>query len=227
MTDHQSSPTGAPSWSIELLGREYEYVTESSFHSDNLRNQYIQLYIILTGAALSGAIAVAQFDIKVPPAILSLVAILIGLIGVLEVAIFVRLRAVVIECLQATVLLKEYALRNLPPDLREQLASAFLWDAETLPNPLNMLSASSLLVVLVIILDSTMFGAAYLLPQAGDSKTIWIAVALILVSVVIQVFWYRWRLDTELAKSKYETKLGQLRAGTSGKAAGESQESGD
>jgi hypothetical protein len=225
MTDHQPNPTDPTDWNIKLLGHEFEYVAQSSFHTDKLRDQYIQFYILLTSAVLSGAIAVVQFDVAIPPAILSLIAILIGLIGFLEVFIFVRLRVVVIECMQASVLLKQYAFRNLPDDQREQFESAFLWSDASLPDPFNMLSASSLLVVLVIILDSAMFGAAYLIPQAGDAIDIGIAITLVLALVVLQILGYRWRLRVELEKSQYETKLAQLRAAIPGRVTPESSPS--
>jgi hypothetical protein len=222
VAEHKPEPTDLDDWNVKLLGHEFEYVAESSFHTDKLRDQYIQFYILLTSAVLSGAVAVGQLHVEIPTVILSLIATLIGLVGVLEVFIFARLRAVVIECMQASVLLKQYAFRNLPPDQREQFELAFLWSNATLPNPLNMLSASSLLVVLVIVLDSAMFGAAYLLPRSGNGKDIAIAIALVMTSAALQVVGYRWRLSVELAKGKYAEKLARLRTAASVKAVPES-----
>jgi hypothetical protein len=201
-------------WRTDLLGREYDYVTQSSFHSDELRNQYIQFYILLVSIVLSAGIALIQFKVPVHPAVLCAVALLVGLVGVLEVGVFVRLRVVVIECLQATVLLKEYALRGLPAHERDRMADAFLWDTETLPNPLYMWSASSLLMLLVIVLDSAMFaGAAYTATAYGRSAavTLTVSAAVWAASVLLQVLFYRQRLRAEVKHNRFAEKLARLK----------------
>jgi hypothetical protein len=206
--------SGADGWTSELLGREYDYVTQSSFHSDELRNQYIQFYILLTGAALAAGTAVAESKLGVPHSVLAAASLLIGLVGVLEVAIFVRLRVVVIECLRATVLLKAYAFRHLAGQERRAFESAFLWDHNTLPDGRSLTSASSLLLVLIIILDSAMFAAAAYfaaVDRLGQVGAFQGALAAWAVSAVTQIAVYRSHLAQDLgstmARSNFAAKL--------------------
>lgn len=149
----------------DMLGREYDNFNQSSFHSDNLRNQIIQFYLILVGAAATAIVGIAQLQAGGTSAVplanqvlwpFSAIAFFIGLIGIIMLPIFVRLRRVVLECLAGTVLIKRYVERNLGKTGDTLFGSAMLWDARSLPLDENYLTASFVLVFVVMLLSSVM-----------------------------------------------------------------------
>lgn len=158
---------------MDMLGREYDNFNQSSFHSDGLRNQIIEFYLILVGAAATAIVGIAQLEAKNSPTStafgdralwpFSAIALFIGLIGVLMLPIFVRLRRVVLECLAGTVLIKAYAEQNLVSAKDKLFASALLWDAHTLPLDESYFTASFVLVFVVMVLSSVMVGLSVFL----------------------------------------------------------------
>ena len=48
--------------SLDLLRLEFNYVTQSSLHTDDLRDRFIQYYLILVGAAFTVMLGLAQLD---------------------------------------------------------------------------------------------------------------------------------------------------------------------
>jgi hypothetical protein len=147
---------------MELLGREYDNFIQSSFHSDGLRNQIIQFYLVLVGAAATAIVGIAQLQAGSVAASeralwpFSAIALFIGLIGVVMLPIFVRLRRVVLECLTGTVLLKRYAERAVGQAGDTLFRSAMLWDSKSLPLDENYFTASFVLVFVVMLLSSVM-----------------------------------------------------------------------
>lgn len=149
----------------DMLGREYDNFNQSGFHSDNLRNQIIQFYLILVGAAATAIVGIAQLQSGGTSAApltnqalwpFSAIAFFIGLIGIIMLPIFVRLRRVVLECLAGTVLIKRFVERSLGRTADTLFGSAMLWDARSLPLDENYLTASFVLVFVVMLLSSVM-----------------------------------------------------------------------
>jgi hypothetical protein len=183
---------------------EYGYLTQSSFHSDGLRNQIIQFYLIIAGAAGTILLGLAQLRGGAAPSreeawLFSAIAAFIGLVGLVMLPIFVRLRRVVLECLQGTVLLKLYALRALEEEGDRRFASALLWDYRSLPTDESFSTASFLLIFVVMLLDSGMFSIAAFLPLSarlpGLAAALW-SLAAGLAALTLQVALYRvlfWR----------------------------------
>jgi hypothetical protein len=61
---------------LRFLETEYAYVTQSSFHTDTLRDRYIEFYILLIGAAFSGILGIAQLgQATISPYVLGLIAL--------------------------------------------------------------------------------------------------------------------------------------------------------
>lgn len=157
----------------DMLGREYDNFNQSSFHSDGLRNQIIEFYLILVGAAATAIVGIAQLEAKNSPTStafgdralwpFSAIALFIGLIGIVMLPIFVRLRRVVLECLSGTVLIKRYAERLIVAPDDALFSSAMLWDANSLPLDESYFTASFVLVFLVMLLSSVMVGLSVFL----------------------------------------------------------------
>ena len=111
----EQKPNGNGGPDFSFLEKEYDYVTQSSFHTDKLRDRYIEFYILLTGAAFSGILGLAQSGkVTISPYVLGLISLFLAIVGAFEVLIFVRLRRVVIESLQASTLTKCTTSNTIP-----------------------------------------------------------------------------------------------------------------
>jgi hypothetical protein len=146
----------------KFIALEYEYLSQSSFHTDDMRNKFIEFYLLIVGAAATAILGLAQLESSaVPTWAFSVVAFLIGALGVVMLPVFARARRVVLECLQGTVLLKRYVEEVVSED--QAFSHALLWDAHSLPTDERYGTASFLLVFLFMLLDSAMFMLATLL----------------------------------------------------------------
>ncbi len=202
-------PTDLTEKFIEL---EHNYLTESSFHSDALRNQFIEFYLLIAGAAGTAVVGLAQMQDKNSPPIptwaLGGIAVFIGLIGFIMIPIFVRLRRNVLECLQGTVLIKRYVEQHCPDptDFRR----AMLWDSNSLPRDESYVSASFLLIFVFMVLDSAMFALAALVwgyrPEHPMWAVLWSA-ALGVFLLTFEVIFYRWRLYAEIKSANDKNNL--------------------
>ncbi len=209
----EQKPNGNAGPDFSFLETEYAYVTQSSFHTDTLRDRYIEFYILLIGAAFSGILGIAQLgQATISPYVLGLIALFLAIVGVFEVLIFVRLRRVVIESLQASTLIKMCYIKHYP-----HLEPVFLWDTETLPKRERLYTASFLLVLLVIFLDSAMFAtSAYFFLEA--QVLIWLPWRLALsvfvfgFALLLQAWLYLRRINKELEKTGYAEKVERLRS---------------
>jgi len=210
--EKESNCDVAPDFSF--LEAEYAYVTQSSFHTDTLRDRYIEFYLLLTGAAFSGVLGLAQSKVTIPPYVLGLISLFLAIVGVFEVSIFARLRRVVIESLQASTLIKMHYIKHYP-----YLERAFFWDTKTVPRRERPYTASFLLVLLVIFLDSAMFATSAYLFLEGQRGVISLPWRLALSGLVFgfaflfQAWSYLRKINKELKTTGYEEKLARLRSG--------------
>lgn len=209
----------------ELIELEYRYLTESSFRSDELRDRIFQFYLLIVSTAAAVILGLVQFtrgDVNTLLPIdagtfrwaLGALAFMIGIIGVVMVPIFVRLRRVVIECLQGTVLLKRYTLNAVN---EKRFGDAFIWDDRTLPRDENYGSASFLLVLVFMILDTLMLTLPLYLVlfELYRPFTALLATLLCFVPLLtIQVLFYRyalWRQLTQaMERNQFKTKWARL-----------------
>lgn len=188
----------------QFLLAEYEYLTESSFHTDKLRDQFIQYYLILVGVVLSIMVALPEIDaIVVDPLIYGLASFLLFVVGAVLVAVMIRLRRVVWETYNGTALIKNYFLKHAAqPD---DLYNALLWDASTVPKEEKWYTATSLLAILVMLLNSSMLGASVLLLAAswlmknGGIQPLWFGIvfAIALLGSFVQWQIYSHRISIE------------------------------
>jgi hypothetical protein len=193
----------------ELLQMEYTYLTQSSFRSDELRDRIFQFYLLIVSTAAAVILGLTQtanngeprgipFDVTTIRWALVTLAVLIGVIGVVMLPIFVRLRRVVLECLQGTVLLKRYVLSATN---EKHFADAFIWDDRTLPRDESYSSASFLLIFVFILLDTVMLSLPFYVWFSDWLRTLpallWTLVVFVPL-VTLQVMLYRYRLAREL-----------------------------
>ena len=217
----QVSPDGAVSeLRTKFVELEYRYLIESSFHSDNLRNQIIQFYLLVAGLAATAIVGLAQLAAKsgtesasrldFPAWSYGALAFFVALVGVMMIPIFVRLRRVVMECLQGTVLLKRYVQQAMTAQRGEVFDAAMIWDADSLPTDEHYLTASFMLVLVVMLLDSAMFAlsAASLRPTwlSWETWGMW-SLTLGIFLLTVQVVVYRWLLYRELRRALTSDRL--------------------
>jgi hypothetical protein len=149
---------------LKFVELEYGYLAQSSFHCDELRDRFIQFYLLLVGAAVSLTVGLAPLAARsqatVPEWIFVVIPGFLGLLGLVFLPILARLRCLVIECLQGTVLLKRYGRQHTPPD-DHRFASAFLWDETSVPTDERNHTASFALVLLFMVLNSGMFALTF------------------------------------------------------------------
>ena len=207
-------PNGNGGPDLSFLEKEYDYVTQSSFHTDKLRDRYIEFYLVLTGAAFSGILGLAQSGkVTISPYVLGLISLFLAIVGIFEVLIFVRLRRVVIESLQASALIKMYYIKHYP-----HLKPAFLWGTKTVPQRERFCTASFLLVLLVIFLDSAMFATSAYFFLEAQSGVIWLpwrlafSVFVFGLAFLLQAWLYFRRINKELEQTGYAEKVERLRS---------------
>lgn len=209
-TTSDAQPNGAPiELRDELMQMEYTYLTQSSFRSDELRDRIFQFYLLIVSTAAAVILGLTQmanngqprgvpFDVNTIRWALVTLAVLIGMIGVVMLPIFVRLRRVVLECLQGTVLLKRYVINAAN---EKRFADAFIWDDRTLPRDESYGSASFLLILVFILLDSVMLSLPFYVWFSDWLRALaallWTLVAFVPL-VTIQVMAYRYRLAREI-----------------------------
>lgn len=223
----ESPPTHVPLPELrdELIELEYTYLTQSSFRSDELRDRIFQFYLLIVSTAAAVILGLTQmanggqaralpFDPSTIRWAMATLAGLIGIIGVVMIPIFVRLRRVVIECLQGTVLLKRYVL-NLVNEKR--FADAFIWDDRTLPRDESFTSASFLLIFVFMLLDTVMlslplylFLADLLRPVAALLWTLVVAIPLLTAQIVSYRYMLARELTDALERNRFTVKWMRL-----------------
>lgn len=209
----------------ELLQMEYTYLTQSSFRSDELRDRIFQFYLVIVSTAAAAILGLTQLASSGQPTGLpfdpssikwALVTLsgLIGIIGVVMVPIFVRLRRVVIECLQGTVLLKRYVL-NVVNERR--FGDAFIWDDRTLPRDENYSSASFLLIFVFILLDTVMLSLPFYLllgellrPLAALLWTCMWFIPIVTLQVIAYRYWLGGELKNAIERNRFTVKWVRL-----------------
>lgn len=216
--DTTPTPSTAPAPTVrdDLIELEYTYLTQSSFRSDELRDRIFQFYLLIVSTAAAAILGLTQVitrDARTPMPLdasaltwaFDMLAVFIGAVGLVMLPIFARLRRVVLECLQGTVLLKRY-VHELVGDKR--FPDAFIWDAKTLPRDEQYSTASFLLVFMM--LDTFMLTmpvylwlSNWLLPFAALLWSLVVAVPLL----TLQVLWYRWMLWREPRDAQERNRL--------------------
>jgi hypothetical protein len=125
--------------------------------------------------------------------------------------IFARLRRVVLECLQGTALLKRYVEEVVNAHQDQEFSSALLWDARTLPTDEGYLTASFVLIFVMMLLSSVMFALGATLQMPPDKLPLpygWWSLAIWTSVLTLQVMFYRWLLWRELTRAIENDRLG-------------------
>jgi len=123
--------------------------------------------------------------------------------------IFARLRRVVLECLQGTALLKRYVEKVVNAGEDKEFSSALLWDASTLPTDESYLTASFVLIFVLMFLSSAMLALSVtlLMPAKLPVPGVWWSLAAWSAALTVQVMLYRWFLWRELTGAVENNKL--------------------
>jgi hypothetical protein len=203
---------------LRLLEMEYEYVTNSSFHTDDLRDKFIQYYLIIVSVALTLIIGLIE-NTRVDVAIFAVISLVLFAIGLVLMFVLIRLRRIVWECIAATSLIKEYYKKHASH--AKDLKHALLWDKGSMPSE-KWHSVTSLLALLVAMLDSTMLGSALFLMLARPDlnanslpdplgRTMLPAIGLFAASAAIQWLVYfrrlKWENDQAKSSTRYPEKV--------------------
>jgi hypothetical protein len=221
--DGAPTAAGGDELRLKLLELEYEYLTQSSFQTDTLRNQFVQFYLVIVGVAATALVGLAQIQSRDGQTlgaltsqwswVYSMIAAFIGALGVVMLRLFVRLRRVVMECLQGTVLLKGYVMNELGGDKARRLGSAMLWDDLSVPTDESYGSASFVLIFVFMLLDSSMFFLASLFwwasrqpPLSPKAVVLW-SFVIFAAALTLQVAVYRLMLATELRNAMRRDRL--------------------
>lgn len=198
----------------DILAREYLYLKESSFHSDGLRDRFLQLYLVLAGTALSGAVALADKDRVLLPEVLAGLTAGLALVGLMVLLMLVRLRRVAVECMQGMTLIKLCLTRPLSANQRERVEGAIPWGQETVPRAptwrADLLKVHFLSAGIVALLTALLAGAAafylqlaFLADPAGEQATdihpfLYRAALVSLLTLALLVELYQRRLRAEM-----------------------------
>jgi hypothetical protein len=221
-----AQPNGAPiELRDDLLQMEYTYLTQSSFRSDELRDRIFQFYLLIVSTAAAVILGLTQlanngqprglpFDPTTLRWAMATLAFLIGIIGVVMIPIFTRLRRVVIECLQGTVLIKRYVM-NLVSEKR--FPDAFIWDDRTLPRDESFTSASFLLIFVFMLLDAVMLClplfllfADWLRPLAALLWTLLFFIPIVTLQVLAYRFWLGREIANAIERNRFTVKWVRL-----------------
>ena len=190
---------------------EYKYLVDSSFHTDDMRNKFVEFYLLVVGAASTAILGLAQIAQSIVPTwAFSLLACLIGVLGLVMLPMFARARCVVLECLQGTVLLKRYVRHVVEPSGDRSFSDALIWDAHSLPVDERYGTASFVLVFVFMLLDSAMFGLAFLLlaaERAAVPAAILWSLAVGTGLLTLQVAFYRFYLWLQLRAARAFDRL--------------------
>jgi len=145
----------------EILRQEFEYARETSLQANNDRAQVVNLFLLLVGGVGSIALAVPQFgagkDLQLPPEVFAVVFFLIGLLGLFTVLKLIRLRQAWHDSTLTMNQIKDFYLAHFP-----ELAPAFRWRTETIPQPGKIGTITFDLAMLVALIDSAAVGGGML-----------------------------------------------------------------
>lgn len=151
------------------LLEEHRNASQLTYHIDELRNNLTSFFITFSGLAVAGLTFLLKGEVKVvlfdPSLLIVILLSIIGLIGVAIVAILARLRRAQLEHFRIINNIREHFLNK-----NKTLWNIVQLSGKTLPMPdqlsgfLNRLSGTYLWLLLIIIVDASLFAAAiYLL----------------------------------------------------------------
>jgi hypothetical protein len=143
----------------EFLLKEYDSAIQMTFHVDELRSKFTNLFITITGAAAVALSLFIQGDVANSvfgkfEFLLGLLLLLIAIIGILVVIVIARLRKVQLENFRITNNIRRYFIKE----------NYDLWDVvelskKTLPKP-NRHSGTYYWLMVLILLNSYIMGMA-------------------------------------------------------------------
>lgn len=149
----------------EFLLKEYDAAVRLTFHVDELRSRFTNLFITISSAAAAGISLLLQG----PPAdnefgqveaVLAIMLVLVALVGIVVIAVIARLRRVQLEHFRITNNIRKYFLGNKIP-----LWNVVELSSETLPIP-NRSSGTYFWSLVIMLINSYSLGLAIYLFSA-------------------------------------------------------------
>src|SRR5581483_1033005 len=178
----------------EILKLEFEYARETAMQAQNDRTVVFNLYLLLVGgigSLLLAAISIVPSPrLDLPTQALALLAFVLALLGVMTLFKLIRLRQAWFDSVRAMNAIKGYYLHSFP-----ELDSAFLWKMNTVPALGKAWTITFILSLMVIVIDSIAFTAAFhfLELRGGDTRLLLDGIVLI-VAFGMQILFYFYQL---------------------------------
>ncbi|HZQ09884.1 MAG TPA: hypothetical protein VFD70_25120 [Anaerolineae bacterium] len=178
----------------EILKLEFEYARETAMQAQNDRTVVFNLYLILVGGIGSLLLAAVSIipspRLDLPTQALALLAFVLALLGVMTLFKLIRLRQAWFDSVRAMNAIKGYYLHSFP-----ELDSAFLWKMNTVPALGKAWTITFILSLMVIVIDSIAFTAAFhfLELRGGDTRLLLDGIVLV-VAFGMQILFYFYQL---------------------------------
>ena len=157
-------PQVKPLNSADIFGWEFEYARFTASEAMHDRHTMVNFYLLAFGVIATGVLAIVSREADLPQSIGTLLLWILCAVGWLYFLKIIRLRQAWHESAQAMNHIKEFFIQHDEHFDPDELRSAFLWQAHTLPSrdkPWTLFFYSALLIAL---LDSMAYvlGAALL-----------------------------------------------------------------
>lgn len=180
----------------KLLELEFTYIQSTLTQITNDRYTLLNFYIALSTAVGGIGVSLLTFAKEVPAAItlfaIPLLNLLLFFVGIIFLAMQIRLRQAWYESVRAMNMIKNYYAEEFP-----QVNSAILWNMKSLPRPHRLWNIHFFGVLLITIIDSVFLAVAIAL-WYRDINGLNIALIAFWCSVAIQVIAYRVALSFNL-----------------------------
>jgi hypothetical protein len=118
---------------VDILGREFEYARVTASEANAERHTMVNFYLLITGVAASGVVAVLGGESKLPTGAGTVLLWLLCGVGWLYFLAIVRLREAWYESAKAMNKIKEFYFEHVQKPDGDVLRKAFRWQDHTMP----------------------------------------------------------------------------------------------
>lgn len=164
---------------LEFLIAEYEYLSKNAFASNEDRIKVFNYYLAAVATLIASGIV---FDLNSSRelAILGYVFIILGILGIISILTLLRLRSAWVESVLAMNQIKQYVIKN---SKSKNLASAFRWDTNTIPNVRKFWSVAYLTLVTIAFVSSISLSIGVTLLINSNDQSVALEVSIAIASV--------------------------------------------
>lgn len=160
----EKRPRFKPLSSSDILGWEFEYARSTASEAMRDRHTMVNFYLLAFGVIATGVLTILSREMDLPLSIGTLLLWILCAVGWLYFLKIIRLRQAWHESARAMNQIKEFYIQHDEHFEPEELRTAFLWQAHTLPSPGKPWTVFFYSALLIALLDSMayVFGAALL-----------------------------------------------------------------